>query len=185
MGRTDVLYLYLHLQIRPQLTEAVTESLRKGVFQDSGETIINYVDTPSNKKRRSSPTASVAGAISQFSDRDSNIQEQKFKLMEEEVKQKQAIALEELGLHKQQFELASQKFILEKEICIGEIKKAEAESQKMCDEHQRFVTEEYISLTQQIIMLGKQYTDETSENYKMEIDNLINILKRKRDEIKI
>jgi hypothetical protein len=187
LGRIDVLYLYFHLQIRPQLNEAVTESLRKGVFQDSGEKIIDYIATPSNKKRRSrsSPTSSVAGAIAQLSNQDSNIQEQKLKLMEEEVKQKQTIALEELGLHKQQFELATQKFILEKEICLGEIKKAEAESQKLCDEHQRFVTKEYISLTQQIIKLSKQCTDETSENYKTEIENLINILKRKRDEINI
>ena len=98
--------------------------------------------------------------------------------MEDEVKQKQLLALEELGLHKKQFELSMQKFILEEKICIGEIKKAEAESQNN-------IIKEYTSLTQQIITLGKQSTDETSEIYKTEIENLINILKRKRDEINI
>ena len=146
LGRIDVLYLHLHMQIKPQLHEAVTESLRKGVFQDSGDIIVNDDFTPSNKKRslRSSPTTSVAGAISQFSDRDNNIQEQRMKLMVEEVeitKRNETIVLEKLDLQKQQIELEKEKFVFAKQKSIGEMKKSETENQKL-------MTDQYISLTQ-------------------------------------
>ena len=55
----------------------------------------------------------------------------------------------------------------------------------MRDEHQHYLTDQYSSLTQQIITLRKQHTDETSEENKSELEALMKILKKKRDEIDV
>ena len=85
----------------------------------------------------------------------------------------------------EQLELEKQKFLLEKVKIETEIKKAESANQKMKDEHQRYLTDQLTSLTQQIISLRKQLQEESLEENKKEIENLIQIIMKKRDEIEI
>ncbi|MCU0420009.1 MAG: hypothetical protein MUC38_10175, partial [Cyclobacteriaceae bacterium] len=148
--RYDVLYLRMHLNNKPHLTEAVTEKLREGVYQDSEDFNENDKKNSTNYKRRASPTAMLVGAINQFSEMGNKIQEQRVKLMEEEVtilKKRETVEAEQLEISKQTLLL--------------NIEKQKGENQKMKDEHDRHVNDEYAKLTQRIISLRTQLERET------------------------